>query len=187
MPLSHRHTGERAVALAFYSLGILLLDRALGFGMLDGRIARKPHSPQSSLETMDQVGKQGATRPRVQRSKASRTQETQTPHKPTWGWGRGGGAVALRLPQPCRPETGPTPLCFPPPCHQCNPQSPMAHGVVTVIPMTPWMGSGPSCSGLYRTGEPGGHEPSYKVGQGGTVGPCLCLAEFPTSHVEVGR
>lgn len=84
----------QAVALAFYSLGIFLLDRALGFGMLDGRIARKPHSPQSSLETMDQVGKQGATRPRVQKKQSQQdTGDTDTTQANlgvgTW-WGGGG-------------------------------------------------------------------------------------------------
>lgn len=103
-----------------------------------------------------------------------------TPHKPTGGvW----GAVALRLPQPCGPEIGPPTLTHPP-CHQHDPE---AHSVVTAIPVTPRMGLGPSCSGQHRTGEPGGHEPRDGMGQGGTVGPCLCLAEFPTSHVEVGR
>lgn len=88
--------------------------------------------------------------------------------------------MALRLPQPCRPETGPPnpallpptlPSVRPPKCCDCHSSDP-ADGVRAFL--------------LGSAQDRGAGRPGAQGWEGGTVGPCLCLAEFPTSHVEVG-
>lgn len=131
----------RAVALASHGLGLFLLERALGSGR-QWRVAWRPQPP--SLHYWTRTGREAGSHEEATGSEKQKPagHRGHTHHTSQLGGrgrdGAGGGrAVALRLPQPCRPETGPPnpallpptlPSVRPPKCCDCHSSDP-ADGV----------------------------------------------------------